>query len=195
MIATRQMKDQVLTSWGTIQASFPPTPPDEAEISLQWPDSTHEANHPKSSSFKSTPVVAVVGVGYVGAHLVEVFAHHYQVMAFDIDENRLKDVAKQIPNLPIRFTSCAADLSEATHVLISVPTALNQDKAIDTTYLRSAVATVERYIKPGSTIVVESSVAVGMTRQLVGPLMARKGVKVGMSPEVRILSSSLLISI
>lgn len=64
-----------------------------------------------------------------------------------------------------------------------MPTILTDDKKVDPTYLRNAIATVEKYVKPGSTIVIESSVVVGMARSLVGPLMASKNFKVGMSPE------------
>ncbi|KAL5448284.1 hypothetical protein PMIN06_007189 [Paraphaeosphaeria minitans] len=128
-------------------------------------------------------IVAVVGVGYVGTHLVEAFAGHYNVIAFDLSERRLAEVSKQLTGLPIQFTSNARDISEASHILISVPTVLKVDKSIDTAYLRSAIATVEKHVKPGSTVVVESSVAVGMTRELVGPLMASKNLKIGMSPE------------
>ena len=136
-------------------------------------------------------IVAVIGVGYVGTHLVEGFAKHYNVIAFDLSERRLAEVSKQLTGLPIQFTSNAKDISEASHVLISVPTILKDDKTIDTAYLRSAIATVEKYVKPGSTVAVESSVAVGMTRELVGPLMASKNLKVGMSPEVSDTTTAL----
>ncbi|KAJ8118106.1 hypothetical protein OPT61_g840 [Boeremia exigua] len=133
--------------------------------------------------YEPRPVVAVIGVGYVGTHLVEAFAHHFPVIAFDLSERRLLQVAEQLNHLSIRFTSSASDIAQASHFLVSVPTLLNVDKTIDTTYLRSAISTVEKYARPGSTIVIESSVAVGMTRSLVGPLMNSKKFLVGMSPE------------
>ena len=184
MIATQHFIDKLPTSWDVILASSPPTPPPELNGSLLWPSNTHPSQLGRSSPKGHTPVVAVIGVGYVGTHLVEAFAHHYRVVAFDLSEKRLQEVAKQLEGLPIKFTSCAAEISEASHVLISVPTVLNKDKTIDTTYLRSAIASVEKHIKSGSTVVIESSVAVGMTRQLMAPLMSSKNLKVGMSPEV-----------
>ena len=197
MMATQILSDKLVTdlkrhstSRGTILAGLPPTPPPEDNISLQWTSTPPQSQIETSSPTEPSPIVAVIGVGYVGTHLVEAFAHHYNVLAFDLSEKRLQDVAEQLKGLPIKFTSCAADISEASHILISVPTVLNQDKTIDTTYLQSAIATVEKYAKPGSTVVVESSVAVGMTRQLVGPLIASKNLKVGMSPEVRFPSSN-----
>jgi nucleotide sugar dehydrogenase len=159
---------------------FTVTPP--SEIELIWPDV--ETCPPGSlPSFEPLPTVAVVGCGYVGKHLVETFAWHYNVIAFDVSDNRLIELSQELRSSTIRFTSKASDLAKASHILISVPTVLNHDKTIDTTYLRSAIAVVARHAQPGATVVVESSVAVGMTRSLVGPLMSSKGLKVGMSPE------------
>lgn len=92
-------------------------------------------------------------------------------------------MSNQLSGLTIQFTSNTKDISEASHVLISVPTILNEDKTIGTTYLRTTIATVEKHVKPGSPVVVESSVAVGMAHSLVGPLMASKNLKFGLSPE------------
>ena len=164
--------------------AVPPSPPPEEDNSRIFQVS-HEygVSRPTLSPSDPEPIVAVIGVGYVGTHLVEAFAHQYKVVAFDLSEKRLLQVAEELDGLPILFTSTASDIKQASHFLISVPTLLNNDKTIDTTYLRSAIATVEQHADPGSTIVIESSVAVGMTRSLVGPLMRTKNFMVGMSPE------------
>ncbi|KAF4435292.1 Vi polysaccharide biosynthesis vipA tviB, partial [Fusarium acutatum] len=41
------------------------------------------------------PVVAVVGVGYVGRHLVSSFSSKYQVIGFDVSERRIQDLRKE----------------------------------------------------------------------------------------------------
>jgi hypothetical protein len=184
MFDTNRFSDKCPVSWDKRPTTLPLTPPPETITTAQWPSTLHSSQINKSNPAEHAPVVAVIGVGYVGTHLVEAFAHHYKVVAYDLSDKRLRDVAEQLGDLPIQFTSCASDLTQASHVLISVPTVLNKDKTIDTSYLRSAIATVEKYIKEGSTVVVESSVAVGMTRQLVGPLMTSRKLKIGMSPEV-----------
>jgi nucleotide sugar dehydrogenase len=172
-------------SFITVQAAPPLSPPPEVnEFPVQPINQPLDHQLPSTPSPAETvPIVAVIGVGYVGTHLVEAFAHHYNVVAFDLSAKRLLEVASHLDGLPIEFTTDASDISQASHFLISVPTLLNADKTIDTTYLRSAITTVERHAKPGSTIVIESSVAVGMTRSLVGPLMHSKRFLVGMSPE------------
>jgi UDP-N-acetyl-D-mannosaminuronate dehydrogenase len=131
------------------------------------------------------PVVAVVGVGYVGSHLVDAFAKVYTVVAFDVSEQRVEQLSRQYQGHPaVRSTSHAPDLADADAFLISVPTLLNEDKSIDTSFIEGAIQTVAQHARDGVTVVVESSVAVGMTRKLLGPLVGTNKVKVGMSPEV-----------
>ncbi|KAK1452788.1 nucleotide sugar dehydrogenase [Colletotrichum cuscutae] len=132
----------------SLSVPAPPTPPPEA-LGLNLPGfDTFKANfdlpltpvtpppeykeHPFSHNDRvrdlspvvdpnDQPLVAVIGVGYVGTHLVESFSAHYDVLGFD-----------ELPSERIRFTTSKTDLHEATHFLISVPTLLKADKSIDT---------------------------------------------------------------
>ncbi|KAF2170526.1 hypothetical protein M409DRAFT_64233 [Zasmidium cellare ATCC 36951] len=130
----------------------------------------------------ANPVVAVIGTGYVGLHLVEAFSSAYEVIAFDVSQRRLDTIGSTLP-ASVSCTSNAADLTRATHFLISVSTVIDERQNIDTACTRKAIQTIETYARPGSTIVIESSVAVGMTRDLLSSLMETKGLKCGMSPE------------
>ncbi|KAH7162177.1 hypothetical protein B0J13DRAFT_633044 [Dactylonectria estremocensis] len=156
------------------------TPP--SEIS-ETPDAfSHPVLDPIDKN--TEPLVAVIGVGYVGEHLVSVFSKNYNVLGFDVSAARAQHLAeKQEADGNVRFTSNACALAEATHFLISVPTLLLPDKTIDSSYLRSALSAVGLYARRGATVVVESSVAVGMTRELLGPLAKERGYFAGMSPE------------
>lgn len=137
-----------------------------------------------SLSIPDAQTVAVLGVGYVGLHLVQEFGRNHNVIAFDVSQKRLDDITGQIAGLSsVKATCNEADLSAANYFLISVPTLLKADRSIDTSYIRSALATVARNARPGATVVIESSVAVGMTREMLGPLMLQKNLKGGMSPE------------
>jgi threonine dehydrogenase-like Zn-dependent dehydrogenase len=131
------------------------------------------------------PVVAVIGVGYVGLELVIAFSKHYTVIAFDISSQRISTLRQEQKNLTsVTFTSDQSMLSRGTHFLVSVPTPLLPNRQIDTSCLESAITTVARYARPGATVVMESSVPVGMTRKLMAPIMNSRGLKAGMSPEV-----------
>ncbi|KAF4466768.1 vi polysaccharide biosynthesis vipa tvib [Fusarium albosuccineum] len=130
------------------------------------------------------PLIAVIGVGYVGEHLVEVFSKRHRVLGYDVSETRARQLSQKQPvGSRVRFTSKARELADATHFLISVPTLLLPDKTIDSSYLRSALSAVGLYARRGAIVVIESSVAVGMTRELLGPLAEERGFFAGMSPE------------
>ncbi|KAH7174242.1 uncharacterized protein B0J16DRAFT_403849 [Fusarium flagelliforme] len=133
---------------------------------------------------EATPLVAVIGVGFVGTGLVDSFSSKYEIMGFDISENRLGFLRGEFKARPnVSFTSDESDLAKATHFLISVPTLLRADRTIDLSYLNSALKRVEQWARPGCTVVIESSVSVGLTRQLLGPIAQAKGLFAGMSPE------------
>ncbi|XDG00445.1 hypothetical protein ABKA04_000060 [Annulohypoxylon sp. FPYF3050] len=131
------------------------------------------------------PLVAVIGCGYVGTQLIGSFSTQYDVLGFDVSKAQLQRVQEEHGGEGSRatFTLNPRDLAKATHFLISVPTLLKADKTIDTSYVKSALMNIRTYARPGSTVVIESSVAIGMTRQLLGPLAQEKGFFAGMSPE------------
>lgn len=160
----------------------PVTPPESPDIDDYTSAPVLES---KPVNPDESPLVAVIGVGYVGAHLISSFSAKYTVLGFDVSEDRIREIEKDyFDNERVSFTTRAGDLRSATHFLISVPTLLRPDKSIDASYLQCAMNTIGKYGRPGSTVVFESSVAIGMTRSLLGPLGAAKNFFVGMSPEV-----------
>ena len=159
-----------------------PTPP---------PESSSEGCGPEGDIVNKTtfhvraddPTIAVIGVGYIGLELVSAFAGVYNnVIAFDINSQRMDEIRADLANKNVKATSNPSDIALATHFLICVPTTLHHG-CIDTTPLQSAISLLSEYARPGSTVVIESSVAVGMTRQLLKDVMRSCGLMAGMSPE------------
>jgi UDP-N-acetyl-D-mannosaminuronate dehydrogenase len=132
------------------------------------------------------PIVAVMGVGYVGLHLVTEFATRYKVVAYDVNAKRLAQLTEEYKSRSnIYFTNDASKLQAATHFLVAVPTPLFPGTTeTDTRIIRSALGTICENVRPGATVVIESSVSVGMTRALLGDMVRTYGLKAGMSPEV-----------
>lgn len=167
--------------------------------SISMPSPADQCCQPDTHIVESNdPVVAVIGVGYVGLQLVMAFSKHYTVIAFDTSAQRVSTLRQELKDLTsVTFTFERSMLARGTHFLVSVPTPLLPDRQIDTTYLRKAISTVALYARPGATVIIESSVAVGMTRKLMEPVMISRGLKAGMSPEVRyppiVLRSGMLI--
>lgn len=132
----------------------------------------------------ASPVVAILGVGYVGSLLAaECSRAGLRVVGYDVSVSRVKELGRQLAG--VNFTTRAKDLALATHFLLCVPTSLDEeDGSVDTSCIREALSLVRTHARPRSTVVIESSVAVGTTRALLGPIMARNGLFGGMSPEV-----------
>jgi UDP-N-acetyl-D-mannosaminuronate dehydrogenase len=164
--------------------NVPDTPPSEEAVGSFFQRTEELRSSPVTDD--ETPLVAVIGVGYVGLHLVTAFSRHYNVIAFDISEKRLASVADQLPKTAnLTLTSDTSHLAAVTHFLVSVPTLLvTGTSAIDTSWLRSALDTIFARARVGSTIIIESSVAVGMTRSLLGGMAQERQLKACMSPEV-----------
>lgn len=164
----------------------PETPTKESKINYPFDTSTSVTGFQDIISPETRPLVAVIGVGYVGTHLVSNFSRHWDVLGFDLSESRVQSLKSDTDfsaNPHVEFTTSHEHLANATHYLISVPTLLLPDKTIDISYLKDALETTFKYARAGATIVIESSVAVGMTRELLGPLAKARGCFAGMSPE------------
>ncbi|KAF0638851.1 hypothetical protein FPSE5266_00163 [Fusarium pseudograminearum] len=176
------------SQWSRLDNSFafyPDSPPLSSSSSSDFGTAVDQTLcHFAQVTQQHEPVVAVIGVGYVGKHLVSSFSSRYQVIGFDVSATRIKNLKVEYQdNTNVQFSQNPQDLRRATHFLISVPTLLRPDKTIDSSYLREALKTVGEIARSGSTVVIESSVAVGMTRQLLGPLAASRKFFAGMSPE------------
>lgn len=127
--------------------------------------------------------VCVIGVGFVGEHLVDVFSKRYKVYGYDVSPQRVKAMKERFAeNKNVIIQNSQDNLDECSLYLISVPTLLTKTHEIDTSYIKSAVDIVEKYAKTGATVVMESSVSVGMTKMFLSSLRD-KGIYVGFSPE------------
>lgn len=155
------------------------------------PSSLFASEQPRRPSHR--PTVLVVGVGYVGRHLVERFSDACEVVGLDLSEDRCTRLRGEFEADGLSNITMISNIEQDERcntfdlALISVPTLLLADnKTVDTRHIRAAVETVSQRARPGSTVVIESSVTVGMTRALLGPEGANlraRGIFVGFSPE------------
>lgn len=185
------------------EASTPPVAKDSPVVPEPPHAESHETDHSTTLDDAElirptdAPTVAIMGVGYVGTHLVSTFATKYPVIGFDVSKARVRqlsnDQAAGETLSDIEYTCDAAVLRRATHFLISVPTLLRHDRTVDASFLSKALQTVWKHARPGATVVIESSVAVGMTRELLGPLAMQRGLFAGMSPEVSLFATQSML--
>jgi UDP-N-acetyl-D-glucosamine/UDP-N-acetyl-D-galactosamine dehydrogenase len=133
-------------------------------------------------------IVCVVGLGYVGLPLAELFSHHIPTIGFDIDQKKIDQIQKT--GSKIQATSDPHMIKKADFILICVPTPVTKNKLPDLSFVVSATTIVGKNLKKGATVVLESTVYPGATREIVIPLLEKqsglscgKGFRIGYSPE------------
>lgn len=145
--------------------------------------------------------VAVVGMGYVGLPLAVAFGKCCDVIGFDIDADKIEQLkgghdatgevtAAALGTSPVEFTATASALKQASFFIVTVPTPIDINKNPDLGPVRSASATVGKYLQQGSIVVYESTVYPGVTEDVCIPLLEEhsgltcgKDFTVGYSPE------------
>ena len=150
---------------------------------------------------KGEEQMAVVGLGYVGMPLAYEFAKKVKTIGFDTNRKKVDlyrqgiDVTNEIGNDRIKdckllFTSEEDKLSDAKFFIIAVPTPIDNSKKPDLTAMMAASEIVGRRLKPGSTVVYESTVYPGVTEEICVPILEKHSglkcpsdFKVGYSPE------------
>jgi UDP-N-acetyl-D-glucosamine dehydrogenase len=131
--------------------------------------------------------VAVIGQGYVGLPLAMAISKaNFNVVGIDTDSKRIstlnsgQSVIEDIDNSTIKaaldsgryFASNKfSDLAESSYVLICVPTPITIDHKPDLRFLLSAVVSVAKHITRDVTVIIESTVGPGTTRDTIMPLL------------------------
>jgi UDP-N-acetyl-D-galactosamine dehydrogenase len=129
------------------------------------------------------PVIAIVGLGYVGLPLGNAFAKAgYRVIGFDVSEKRvaeLKDGHDRTDELtddelkagPLDYTTDPASMKEADVIILAIPTPVDENFNPDLTLVRLASKTVGQNLKKGAIVVYESTVYPGVTEEICGPIL------------------------
>lgn len=158
---------------------------------------------------KQQPVIAVIGLGYVGLPLAAAFSAQYRVIGYDINIERINqlnsgidathEVAPEVlkgamdatsSSVGLTLTHSPNDLTGATIFIVTVPTPLTPNNLPDLSFLIAASELVGKYIQPGGIVVYESTVYPGCTEEVCVPVVeAHSGLVfntnfyVGYSPE------------
>jgi UDP-N-acetyl-D-glucosamine dehydrogenase len=130
--------------------------------------------------------VVVVGQGYVGLPLaMRAVAVGFQVTGYDVDESRVKRLqAGESYVEDIASAELAAALASGRYeasgdsrscagfdvAVITVPTPLREGNP-DLSYIEASAATLARFLRPGATVVLESTTYPGTTEELVAPIL------------------------
>ncbi|MGE0792224.1 MAG: nucleotide sugar dehydrogenase [Sandaracinaceae bacterium] len=150
---------------------------------------------------ESREKVAVIGLGYVGLPVALAFAERFECVGLDVDRSRIEELRRghdrtrevttdELRGTALRFTADPAEVGDATFIVVTVPTPVDQNRQPDLGPLTRASETVGKLLTKGSVVVYESTVYPGVTEEHCGPILARvsglrQGVdfKLGYSPE------------
>jgi UDP-N-acetyl-D-glucosamine dehydrogenase len=142
------------------------------------------------------PDVAIIGAGYVGVPLADVFASAGRsvvlvdvrpdlVDALNRGDSHIEDVSSEqlkahVDAGRITATTDYDDIREADAILIALPTPLSKQREPDLSIIRNAVTDVASRLRKGQLVVLESTTYPGTTRECVLPLLEHSGLDVGM---------------
>ncbi len=130
--------------------------------------------------------VVVVGQGYVGLPLaIRAAEVGHEVIGYDVDSRRIKtlaagesfveDVSSEriraaLDNGSYRPSESARDCGGFDIAVVTVPTPLHEGTP-DLRYIKESAITLARYLRPGATVVLESTTYPGTTQELFAPIL------------------------
>lgn len=140
-------------------------------------------------------LVAVIGAGYVGLPLaVEKAKVGFRVVCIEQNsaraeminrgENYIRDVSDEELSTLVRdrMITATADfgvLEQADVVIICVPTPLTENKDPDISYIENVTRHIAEHLHVGQLISLESTTYPGTTEEVILPMLAPKGLRVG----------------
>ncbi len=145
--------------------------------------------------------LAVIGLGYVGLPIALEFARKIKVIGFDINQDRVDLMRKNIDpsneldasafdGCDIQFSADISDLKDVQFFIIAVPTPIDDSNLPNLRPLLGASGTVGKVLKKGDYVVFESTVYPGCTEEDCIPVLEvesglkfKEDFKVGYSPE------------
>jgi len=148
--------------------------------------------------------ISIIGLGYVGLPLAIEFSKLYEVIGYDINKKRIKelnqyiDITNETPSKSLKkalsknltITPLESDLKNSDVFVVTVPTPITEKKTPDLSFLKSASQMVGRYLKTDNVVIFESTVYPGCTEEDCVPILEaesnltyQKDFHCGYSPE------------
>lgn len=135
--------------------------------------------------------IGLVGLGYVGLPLAAAFADHFEVVGYDINEDRVRALLDHIDETRevdpeelkkdnLHLTSDLQDLAACTFIIVTVPTPITRARVPDLSAVETATEQVGSILKAGMAVVYESTVYPGVTEEICLPILeAASGLRLG----------------
>jgi UDP-N-acetyl-D-glucosamine/UDP-N-acetyl-D-galactosamine dehydrogenase len=145
--------------------------------------------------------IAVAGMGYVGLPLAVHLNKHFEVVGFDINEEKITQLKRNVDtsgevsgedlvNCSIKFTTDPSLLKDCQMVIACVPTPIDKHQQPDLTPLKSVSEIIGKNLSEHAIVVYESTVYPGVTEEICAPILEKfsgytcgQEFKIGYSPE------------
>ncbi|HTE22514.1 MAG TPA: nucleotide sugar dehydrogenase [Candidatus Limnocylindria bacterium] len=131
--------------------------------------------------------IAVIGLGYVGLPLALLAEEKgFDVIGIDLDKNKLTRLSKRQPIIDdtiankqlektnIRFSDDFSLLQNVDIAIVCVPTPVDEAKNPDLGPVKGASVSVAKQLKPGSLLVIESTINPGVCDEVVIPIIEKE---------------------
>lgn len=129
--------------------------------------------------------ICIVGLGYVGLPLAIEFGKKYNTIGFDLNNQRVKNLNKQIDlnsqvlknefvrAKHVKFTHNKKNLKKCNIFVITVPTPVDKKNKPDLQNLISATKLVGKNLSHGDVVIYESTVYPGATEEICVPILKK----------------------
>ncbi|MGD9631275.1 MAG: nucleotide sugar dehydrogenase [Pyrinomonadaceae bacterium] len=137
--------------------------------------------------------IGVIGLGYVGLPLIVEFAlKGFKGIGFEVDAKKVDDinagrsyivdvsnenVKKCVDGGGLAATTDFRKLIDCDVIVICVPTPLRKTKDPDMSYIIAAGEEIQKYMRPGQLVILESTTYPGTTDEVLQPMFEMKGFK------------------
>lgn len=127
--------------------------------------------------------ICIIGLGYVGLPLAHAFSCKYDVVGFDINEKRIKELnsgfdrteelsenqVKEAIKNGMKFSLDIEDIKECNIYIVTVPTPIDKNNKPDLTPIIKSSQTVGKVLKKDDIVIYESTVYPGVTEEICVP--------------------------
>lgn len=150
-------------------------------------------DHIKNLISEKNARIGVIGLGYVGLPLIVEFClKGFEGVGFEVDEKKAaeinagrsyivdvpdENVRKCIGSGKLKATTDFAELGACDVIIICVPTPLRKTKDPDMSYILAAGEEIQKYMRTGQMVILESTTYPGTTDEVLQPMFEEKGFK------------------
>lgn len=128
-------------------------------------------------------IISIIGLGYVGLPLATHLSHHWDVVGYDINKDRVDELKRGVDNTlecdlsrdanlsRLSFTTSKDDIKSSSIYIITVPTPVSENNSPDLEPLLSACKLVGQVLKSNDLVIFESTVFPGVTEKFCVPAL------------------------